>query len=254
MAERVLITGASSGIGLELAKVFASKGHPLIISARSIDKLAELALLLQKEYGATVDVIKADLSTDRGAVELYNNVKGNVDILVNNAGIGQFGDFLQSDEVHESAMVSLNISSLLALTRLFGKAMAKRGRGKIMNVASVAGFMPMPGMAVYAATKAFVRSLSEALSAELADQGITVTALCPGPVSTGFEKTAGMENSKLFQLMRPATPDTVAGYGYRACMAGKRVAVPGFLNKISVFSSIITPRTLFLKTLRRMVR
>jgi short-subunit dehydrogenase len=251
--QTVLITGASSGIGFELSRVFAANGYNLVISARSTDKLESIAKDLKTRHAVTVETITADLSIDGSAEKLFNACP-KIDVLVNNAGVGQFGDFLEIDSVHENSMMKLNMRAPVVLSRLFGREMAKRKSGRIMNIASSAGFMPFPTMAVYAATKAFILSFSEALSAELAAFGVTVTAVCPGPVATGFEKSAGLDASGLFKIMKPVRASYVAESSFKACLAGKRVFIPGFLNKLTVFATLFTPRTLLMKSLMRMAR
>jgi short-subunit dehydrogenase len=251
--QTVLITGASSGIGLELSKVFASNGYNLVLSARSTDKLKSIADDLKNRNCINVEIITADLSIEGEAEKLFHACPA-IDILVNNAGVGQYGEFLELDTVHEGSMMRLNMTAPVVLARLFGREMAKRKSGRIMNIASAAGFMPFPTMTVYAATKAFVLAFSEALSAELQASGVSVTAVCPGPVATGFEKSAGLEASGLFKIMKPVKASFVAESSFKACLAGKRVLIPGLLNKITVFAALFTPRALLMKSLMRMAR
>lgn len=240
-----LITGASSGIGYELAKVFARQQHNLILSARSTEKLLELKSQLQSQYKIQVEVITLDLSQPGSALSLFDKVNAlglTVDILVNNAGVGTHGKFADIELHKTQSMIHLNIVSLTELTKLFLPQMLAKKTGRIMNVASVAGFQPGPLMSVYYATKAFVLFFSEGLFEELKNSGITVTALCPGPTASGFQANANMENMAIFDNLKVPTSATVAEYGYRALMDGKAVAVEGFANKLFPFVVRLFPR------------
>lgn len=241
-----LITGASGGIGLELAKEFAENGHNLIISARSRDKLEKLKEELEKEYKIKVEVFAADLSDENNRNRLYSYTKSNgldVDILVNNAGFGDSNDFLHTPWERQKNMVELNISALIHLTHLYGNDMKDRGKGKILNLSSAASFSAGPYMSVYYASKGFVLSFSQALHEELKGSGVTVTALCPGPTVTGFEKSAGMENAKMFHVFGVETAKAVAKCGYKGTMKGKAVVYHGKITHWFNIISRLTPRS-----------
>jgi short-subunit dehydrogenase len=197
-----LVTGASGGIGADIASLLAARKHDLVLVARSRDKLAELAAKLEKEHGIAVTVLTADL-TDPTAPDLIAKVVAeknlSIDVLVNNAGLGSYGLFADIDTRTDLGLVALNITSLTHMTKLFLPPMLARKRGRIMNVGSTAGFVPGPLMAVYYASKAYVLSLSVALSNETAGTGVTVTCLCPGATRTAFDTTAGNDKTRLFQ-------------------------------------------------------
>ncbi|MFH0921204.1 MAG: SDR family oxidoreductase [Fibrobacterota bacterium] len=249
-----LITGASSGIGLELARHMAKKGWDLVLAARSREALAALSAILRREYNAGVKVVLVDLSQPGAADALFTDIQSSgieLDALVNNAGFGLFGNFAETDGEREERMIALNVAALTRLTKLVLPGMVARGRGRILNVASMAAFMPGPGMAVYFATKAYVLSFSEALSREIKGTGVTVTALCPGTVATRFEKNAGLESAGLFKRFRPMEPDTVAEFGYRAMLKGERVAVPGRLNRVMAVCLRMLPKRLLLTVVDR---
>ncbi len=240
-----LITGASSGIGLALARVFAAEGSDVILSARSGDKLHALAKEVREEHRVKALVIAADLSLPGGAKKVYDRVVENgwnVDYLVNNAGFGVYGAHAETDWTAEADMLQVNIVALTHLTKLFLPDLIAKGRGKILNVASTAAFQPGPMMAVYFATKAYVLSFSYAVAHELEGTGVTVTALCPGPTETGFQRTAGAMGSRLFDARELPTGADVAIYGYRALQKRKRVAVHGYINKVLAFCVRALPR------------
>lgn len=250
-----LITGASSGIGLELAKLFAADGHHLVLVARSEGKLQELANTLQQQYQVRVHVLAKDLSDYRTAQAIFDwcNDSGiSIDYLVNNAGFGDFGFFATSDWAKQEQMINLNITALTYLTRLFLPGMVQRKNGKVLNVASTAAFQPGPTMSVYYATKAYVLHFSEAIANELEGTGITVTALCPGAFESGFQAAAAMEESKLVKGKKLPTSWEIAQYGYRQMQKGTRVAIPGLMNKLMANSIRFTPRGLVLKIVRAM--
>jgi short-subunit dehydrogenase len=232
MNKTALITGASLGIGLELAKVFAKNNHDLVLVARSADKLNALAKELNN---VKTMVIVKDLSIPGSGKEIFDELNAKniqIDVLVNNAGFGDFGFFHEASIERQLQMVDLNIRSLTELTHLFGKLMVARKEGKIMNVASTAAFQPGPRFSVYYATKHYVLAFSEGLANEWRDHGVTVSALCPGPTESGFQEAAGIGKSKLAKKFKMPSSYEVAVYGYRALMNGKVVAVHGFLNKI----------------------
>ncbi len=238
-----LITGGTMGIGLELAKIFAENGHHLVIVARDTKELADTKKMIE---GSGVDVITIakDLFKPESAFELYEETKKQnlvVDILVNNAGQGQYGEFAETDINRELAIIQLNISSLVVLTKYFLQEMLERGEGKILNTSSIASKMPGPWQSVYHATKAFVQSFTEAVRAEVKDKGIVVTTLLPGATDTGFFNKADMNDSKIVAEGKLADPADVAKDGYEALMKGEDMVVSGFKNKMSVAMGAITP-------------
>jgi hypothetical protein len=233
--ETALITGASSGIGLHLAHEFARNGHPVVLVAPVESELQEVAQQLRADGGREAIVIAKNLEQPNASQEIFHELQqrgATVDILVNNAGHGQRGKFHEISIEQDLSMLRLNVEAVLRLTKLFLPPMLARGRGRILNTASVAGFEPGPLLAVYHATKAFVLSLSESLATELEDTGITVTALCPGPTDTDFFPKADMTATRAMQ--HAMAPQDVAKAGYKAVMAGERVIVPGGMNKVLV--------------------
>jgi short-subunit dehydrogenase len=251
--ETALITGASSGIGADLARLFAKDGWDVVLVARSEGKLRELAAQLGKEHNVTARVVIADLARPNAAQEVVDALGGlTIDALVNNAGYGLAGPFVETDLKGELEMIQVNVVALTHLTKLLLPGMVARKRGRILNVASTAGFQPGPLMAVYYATKAYVLSFTEALAEELRGSGVTVTALCPGPTATGFAAASNMESSRLFKTFRPMSSSKVAAYGYRALQKGKRIAIPGVRNRLMAQSLRISPRKLVTKVVRQM--
>src|SRR5882724_11558985 len=251
-----LITGASGGIGYELAKLFAKGGHNLVLVARSGPKLAQVADELQRHFGITVKPVSLDLADPAAPQLLFDQLQREgiaVDILVNNAGYGKLGGFAEVPVEESLGQIQLNLAALTYLTKLFLGPMLERRSGKIMNVASTAGFQPGPRMAVYYATKAYVISFSEALANELAGQGVTVTCLCPGPTATGFADRAGNDKSRLFKQARPMDAKTVARKGYRGLMAGKTLVIPGLKNWLLAESLRISPRKVVTAVSRRLM-
>lgn len=242
-----LITGASGGIGHDLALIAAADRKNLILVARSADKLNDLAKTIVDNYKTSVIIISADLSGKAGVEKLEEEIVSqnlDIDTLINNAGFGDFGDFASADLSKNMDMISLNISALTQLTHFALQGMHKAGKGRILNVASTAAFMPGPGMAVYYATKAYVLSFSEAIARELKGTGITVTTLCPGPTDTGFASASGLGKSLLHKMLPPATSMQVAMAGYKAMQNAKVVEIPGFMNKLSVFTPRFSPRSM----------
>lgn len=237
--ETTLITGASSGIGLELAREFARRGHPLILVAPVEAELEDIAAKFEREYGVDVDYFAVDL-TEEGAiddmVEQLESDDTEIEILVNNAGFGQKGKFWEVPVETLVNMLRLNAEAVMRLTHAFLPIFIERGHGRILNTASVAGFEAGPMMAVYHATKAFVLSLSEALSVELKDTGVTLTALCPGPVDTDFFPKAEMVETTAFQKAKVMAPQEVAKIGVDALFAGDALIIPGAANKAMIFS------------------
>ena len=237
--ECALITGASSGIGLEIAKALASRNYDLIICARREKELQDLSLEIIKQYEVNCKVIVADLTTEEG-VDLLIKDSGVVDILVNNAGFGILGNHFDMQLGRQLEMIELNIHALTRLSHVFGNLMIKKGKGRIMNVASIASYISGPSFAVYCATKAYVLSYSRALHEELKNKGVTVTALCPGYVTTGFQEVAGMELSKMEKLT--AVPvKKVAEIAVKSMHKGKREVMPGIVNKPLPLLTKITP-------------
>ena len=239
----VLITGASGGIGYELAKLFARNHHNLVLVARSADKLAQVATELQA-HGITVKTIALDLAAPPAPKFLFDQVQREgviIDVLINNAGFGIFGEFAQMPEQEILGQIDLNIRALTELTRLFLPAMVKRRSGRIMNVASTAAFQPGPLIAVYYATKAYVLSFSEAIANELRHSGVTVTCFCPGATHTDFARRAGIENSRVFKL-GAMSAEKVALDGYRAVMEGRTLAVSGVHNWVIAQANRLAPR------------
>lgn len=240
-----LITGASSGIGYKLASLFAADKHDLILVARRADLLNEFAETLRDRYRVQVDIVPIDLANSEAAQTLYDRVRSlgrDIEYLVNDAGFGDYGLFVGQDWTRMSQMITLNIVTLSHLTHLCAREMIRRKRGRIMNVASIAGFQPCPTTAVYAATKAYVLSLTEALHNELRGTNVTATALCPGPTQSGFQEAANMNGSALFKGFGVMTSGNVASIGYRGMMRGKAVVVPGIMNILLTQSVRLSPR------------
>ena len=245
---RVVITGASAGIGAELARVFARQGHQLTLVARRRAKLAELAAELESEHYVDVRTIVQDLAKPTGpaAVVKAAQADGPIGILVNNAGVIDVGPFAKSRTDALANLVNLNVRALTELTSLVVPGMVKRGFGRILNVASLAAFQPVPSMAAYAASKAYVLALTEALSEELKGSGVTVTALCPGITDTDMasEIQAGSAAAAKLPKQLVSDPADVAAEGYRALMSGQVVLVPGLPNQITAAWAQVTPRWL----------
>jgi len=250
MKETVLITGASSGIGYQFALILAEKGYDLIITARNTEKLIELKERIISENKVNVTVIPKDLSSINSAKELYSDIKKQnqkVTILINNAGFGDYNEFIKTDIEKQLEMVQLNISSLITLTRLFINDMQIANYGKILNVSSILAFFPMPLFSVYAATKSFVLSFSEALNEELKPTNISVTCLCPGPTKSNFTQNSEMDKSRAYKNLKQAESKEVARLGIKAMLKGKRTVIYGFGNKLLVFSTRLGTRGLVLK-------
>ncbi|MGI9052122.1 MAG: SDR family NAD(P)-dependent oxidoreductase [Ilumatobacteraceae bacterium] len=240
-----LVTGASGGIGLELARLLAADGHRLALAARSTGQLERVAAELPDATAVT-----ADLSTPEG-VRAVREAVGEVDVLVNNAGIGDFGPFAETDPARTQQMIQLNVVALTELTRAYLPGMLAKRSGRVLNVASTASFQPGPLMAVYYATKAYVLSFTEAVAEEVRGSGVTVTALCPGPTATGFQAEAQLEGSKLVRGRTLPTAADVAKDGYRAMLRGDVVYVPGFRNKVLASSVRLTPRPIIRRAVHR---
>ena len=249
-----IITGASSGIGRELAELFARNGHDLMLVARRRDALESIARTLSDRYGIACDPFPADLARrlerERLAARI-RTIDQHVAALVNNAGIGTHGYFHETDLERELEIIELNIAALTHLTKLVLPGMRARGAGRIINVSSVAAFQPGPLMSVYYASKAFVQSFSEALAEEVAGTGVTVTAVCPGPTITEFHASAGLHPDAPAVGAPPMTSREVAEAAYRGARTGKRVVVTGFRNKIIVFANRILSRRRMTQLVRR---
>lgn len=254
MSKTALITGASGGIGYELALLFAKDGFDCILVARSQDKLKALATHLETEFRVRTQVVARDLSKPNAVDEIYEEVTAasmQVDVLVNNAGFPVFGLFVETDLQAELEMLQVNVVALTALTKLFARGMVQRRSGRILNLASTAAFLPGPLMAVYYASKAYVLSFSEALANELRGTGVSITALCPGPTRTGFQKRGVMDDSRLVQG-QIADARSVALAGYRGLMAGKTIVIPGMTNKLVPWTARLSPRGMLTSVVRRM--
>ncbi len=248
-----LITGASSGIGKELALIHAAKGDQLILVARSEEKLLALKKRIEDNHKVRVYLIIKDLSVPAASEAVYEETKKlnlKVDYLINNAGFGDYGFFSETDWMKEQQMINLNITALTALTKFYLRDMIAQKSGKVLNVASTASFQPGPTMAVYFATKAYVLSFSEALSNEVGGTGVTVTALCPGATESGFMEAAEMKESALFKGKRLPDSRSVAEFGYKAMMKGKAVAIHGASNFILANLVRLAPRKLATKMTR----
>lgn len=254
MKNVALITGASGGIGLELAKIHASKSGDLILVARRKEELEKLAGLLRTEFGVKVLIFPVDLMVPHSAAKLYAQIKEEgveIDILINNAGLGGYGKFHERELNRELDMIQLNITSLTELTHLVVQDMIKRKKGKILHTASTAGMLPGPLQTVYYATKAFVLSFSQGTAHELKKQGITVTALCPGPVQTGFENAAGMSGSGLFK--NAASAYSTAKKGYAAMEKGKLLVITDRLLAFGLNWLVpLLPRKMVLSAVEKM--
>jgi short-subunit dehydrogenase len=241
-----LITGATSGIGLELARLFAANGHALVIVARDAERLKTVAARLESEGHVRVtwyakDLAKTDAADDLWAELSKDNVT--VDMLVNNAGVGVYGDLQHESLDALKRMQMINVVALTTLTRLALPGMLARKRGRILNVASIAGYQPGgPRMAVYYATKAYVLSFSKGLRRELDGSGVSVTALSPGPTTTSFEEHSGAHETRLYRMLPQMTASAVAIAAYRGMMRGRRVVIPGVTSKLFAFAGEFPPR------------
>lgn len=247
MSSTAVITGASFGIGYELAKLFARDGINLVLTARSQDKLKATQQALANQFNIKVFIYSGDLSHPSFIEDLVQYIQDQeltVDYLVNNAGFGMMGAFSEVEWRQDATMIDLNVRALTHLTKLLLPSMIANGKGRVLNVASQAAFQAGPLMSVYYATKHYVLAFSEGLAEEVADKGITVTAFCPGPVETDFKDHAGMDKSLLFRLPFVKKPDEVAAYAYKKMQKGKRIAIPGLYNQFSVFMVRFLPRKL----------
>jgi len=254
MNKTALITGASNGIGYELASIHAEHGDDLVVVARTKCKLDVLKKALEKRFGIAVVIIDKDLSVPGAAEEVFKEVSSRnitVDYLINNAGFGDVALFAESDWSKQQRMINLNILALTHLSRLFLPGMISRKSGRILNVASTASFQPGPTMAVYFATKSYVLSFSEAINNEVRENGVTVTALCPGSTESGFHAAAAGEGRHIKERNLPSARE-VAEFGYKSMMKGKAVAIPGIMNSIMATSVRFIPRSIVVKAARKM--
>ncbi|MGB3467868.1 MAG: SDR family oxidoreductase [Cyclobacteriaceae bacterium] len=254
MEKYILLTGASTGIGAEMAGILAGKGYNLILVARSLDKLTALKAALQDKSPIDVHVISKDLSVAGNAEKLYTEINSRgleVNMHINNAGVGAYGEFLEIPLAQELEMIQLNVSSLVALTKLYAKEMELRGGGKILNIASLLSFLPFPYYSVYSATKAFVLTFSETIAAELEETGVEVTALCPGPVDTPFT-TEEMMRTNAYATNKPISPVVVAEAGVKLLLHGKGKKVVGFNNWFLSNLPRITPDRIMMKIKKKL--
>ena len=250
-----LITGASSGLGYEFAHIYAQYGYDIVVVARSEGKLYQLKAELESRYHMKVWVFAQDLSKPDAAYEIFDfTMENNIDIeiLVNNAGFGDYGNFTEFDMQKQHELLQVNIMALVELTRYFLPLMLRRKSGRVINLSSVAAFCAGPKMSLYYASKAFVRSFSEAVAEEVRGSGVSVLALCPGPTATGFEKAADMKGSKMFRFMKPKTAKEVAQAGYRASCKGKTLKYYGTMVKAMNIGARLLPRTVS-RTFARMI-
>ncbi len=251
--ETALITGASGGIGLELARIFAANGYDLVLIARNEEKLQGLAESFKTDHRCEVLVISKDLSHQEAVIEVFDQIESagiEIDYLVNNAGFGLYGEFIHTSGGFELNMIDLNVKTLTHFTKHYLPMMAQRGRGGVLNIASVASFQPGPLMSVYYATKAYVLSLTEALANELKGKQVKMTALCPGPTATDFSIRADLGQSKLFKG-HVMTAEKVAQIGFQGFMNGKTIIIPGVKNRLLVGSVRFTPRKMVTAIVRK---
>ena len=253
MAKTALVTGASGGIGMELAQLLAAENYHLILADYRERELTDVAKRLKRAFPELdIDAIAMDLAAPGAAQALFQKAGKPVHVLINNAGFGVVGHFKDTDWERENRMIHLHVLTLTELCKLFGREMAAAGSGRIMNVASVAGFQPSPLMAVYNATKAYVLSFSEAIANELKGTGVTVTVLCPGLTITGFQEAVGVGSPKMTaNRLISAGAREVAQYGLKAMMKGKTIAIPGLLNRIFATLHRVLPRNTVTSLVRK---
>ncbi|MEX2115369.1 MAG: SDR family oxidoreductase [Bacteroidota bacterium] len=249
-----LITGASGGLGYDLASVFAENGYNVVLVARNKEKLLDLANRARQMFGVSAHVISKDLARPPAPAEIFKELqtkKINIDVLVNNAGYGLLGPFGYSDSSDQVNMLNVNVMAPIRLTTLFLPAMLLKGSGRILNIASTAGFQPGPFMSGYYASKAFVVSFTVGLAEELRDRGVTVSVLCPGPMATGFRTRAGIKQPALIASLADIDSRVVARNGFEGLMAGKVIIVPGTLNKLGTLAGRVLPMTMMARILGR---
>ncbi|RRD38880.1 SDR family oxidoreductase [Leptotrichia sp. OH3620_COT-345] len=255
----VLITGASSGIGYELAKIYAEKNYNLVIVARRFEKMEELRNIILKNINSNIliEIVRVDLAEENASYKLFNILEEKnieIDLLINNAGVGIYGafsEYSQKEMKKNDKMINLNIKVLVELTKIFVNKMLEKGEGGILNVASVAAFQPGPLMATYYASKGFVLSFSEALREELKNTGVYISVLCPGPTETEFEKSSNLTEAGLFSKMKVMPAEKVAKIAYKDFTRKKRIIIPGIINKIAVLGSKFLPRKLVIKVIKK---
>lgn len=248
-----LVTGASSGIGYEISKVLAEEGHDLVLVARREERLKQLAHYLEKDYNIVVTVLAADLSQISEIDRIFDTLHEQgipVDILVNNAGFGSWGRFISDENNTEVQQVQVNVLATTYLTKKFATDMVRRGLGKILNIASLSGFMPWPYMAVYGATKAYIIEFSEALRAELKGTGVSVTVSCPGPTASEFHRVAGTSDVRFLRLMPVLGAAQVARASIAAMHKRKGIVVHGYVNFIYSVLARVLPRRLILRLMK----
>jgi short-subunit dehydrogenase len=248
-----VVTGASSGIGADIARELAARGQNLTLVARREERLRTLAEEIGREHGVRAEVLAADIASEDGRATLIDELRSrgrDVEVLVNNAGYGSAGRFQELDGEKETLMVRTNCEAVIALCAEYVPQMVRRERGAVLNVASIAAFQPIPFQATYSATKAFVLTFTEALTADLHGTGVTATALCPGPVPTEFGATAGIDEDEVPGFVF-TSPEQNAAAGVSALEKGRRVVVPGPLNVMSAAAGHYTPRTVLLGLVRR---
>lgn len=251
----VLVTGASRGIGYEIARIFAQDMYRLVMVSRNSKRLLAIQNEFKSLFNTESLVISKDLTRPHASEEIYHELSNKgivVDVLVNNAGMGDFSMFHKEDFSRISAMIQLNIMALTQLTKLFVEGMAERHEGKILNIASMAAYVPGPYMAVYYASKAYVKSFSEAIANELQGTGVTVTAVCPGLTKTDFQYETGNENSASARLKLHSSSQEVARFAVKAMFEGKKVAVPGFINLSLLYTNKIIPGRLRTRIVKKM--
>jgi uncharacterized protein len=250
-----LVTGASSGIGYELAKLFAADGHDLVITSRSADTLQDIAQHFRETYGVKVLVIAADLFDPRAPFQLYDDVRSRgitVDYLVNDAGQGVYGKFVETQIEDELEIIQLNINALVVLTKLYAQDMVERGEGRILQLASMVSKSPAPYSAVYGGTKAFVYNFTQALVQELEGTGVTVTALRPGATDTDFFRKEGGEDARIVQDGKLGPADKVARDGYEAMMEGRDAVVSGWQNQLMDKAGNLLPDEVVARQMKKM--
>jgi hypothetical protein len=243
--DAAVITGASAGLGAEYARLFAADGHHVALIARREDRLRDLAAEITSAYGIEVHLIAQDIGTPEGCAKVHESVKKwgrPVGSLVNNAGFGNNGLFWENDLAKELGQIRVNVAALTELTHRFLPGMIAAGRGRVLNIASMAGFLPGPYMATYFATKAYVISFTEALAYELRGTGVTATVHCPGPTATEFASVAGVEGSRLFD--KTAQARACARHGYAAMRSGRPVVIHGFFNTLQALSARVSPHSI----------
>lgn len=246
MRKTALITGASSGLGMEFARIYAREGYDLVVIARSEGKLYQLKSELEAQYGCHVWVFAQDLSQPDAAYEVFNyTLEQNItiDVLVNNAGFGDFGNFWEVDAQRQTDLLQVNIVALVQLTRYFLPGMVERRHGSVLNLSFVAAFSAGPRMCLYYASKEFVRSFSEAIAEEVRGTGVAVTAFCPGPTATGFEQAAQMKNSHMFSMFKSASANAVAEAGFCAAQNGKALRYYGWPTHAVNIAARLLPRS-----------